>query len=504
MRADAVMSATLFRLLLIAPLAAVVPLVFALADDAQIPPDPRLSAALAAVLGGLALSVVMRTDDRGRTSSELPPSPAALASLLLWTLAIALANSTLPANLGWYGMTLVVPTVVAAFIGRPGFAAMVVTTAILGFATSAATAHQHASGAAGAVLGFATFAIAASTTTSLLARALSRDHDERTCLAHVAVATAQATTIEAGLAEVADVLARSPLAGCRPIEVDVSRVIGTRYARLGLATLTWHDDRREHDARREHGDRTRPVVGADEHDGDGVTIDDDAVRVVVGDGAPARYAIEVRLAQPLGRGEVARCREHLAGVALQVRALVDRVRAIDELEQIGQTDELTGLPTRRAVLSRLELERIETAVDGRLSLALVALDDLDAYAERFGPPEGNRLLTDLGTMLATRVRGTDLVARYDVATFCLVLPATTTGGAVHLVDELHTWAALLRPGQPTTFSAGVTDWDGDEPMRALLGRVERALAQAQTDGKDRTVVVPASTGDDVSDPTPTR
>jgi diguanylate cyclase (GGDEF)-like protein len=496
---DPVTSTAILRLIVIGNVAALVPLLGALVGDREFPSDPLLVAALAALLGGLTVAEreLARQRDDPAGAASLPAWPVSLASLAMLTLAITLANSALPADVGWYGVMLVLPIMIAAFIGRPAFVALVTGAAVAGFVSSISAAHQHADHVAGSVFGFTSFAVISAGAAGMLARAITRDRDELACLAEVAAIAARATTIEAGFAGAADAIARGPLSVGRLDHVQVLRYDGPLRAHLGLATLTWHDD----------GPSPEPPGLAAAACADGVLLDAHGARIVAHDLGRVRYVLDIRLAsvgsarRQTGR-EHRLWRAHLARLALHLRVLVERVHAVDELDQISPTDGLTGLPNRRAVLRHLELERSEAInTGGRLCVAFVDLDDHAEYVERFGRPEGDRLINDLATMLAARVRGTDLVARYDGVVFCLVLPTTAAKGALRLVDELHTWAALLRPGQPITFSAGVADWDGTEHIRSLLDRAERALHQARADGKDRTVLAPtdADSGDSTAD-----
>jgi diguanylate cyclase (GGDEF)-like protein len=180
----------------------------------------------------------------------------------------------------------------------------------------------------------------------------------------------------------------------------------------------------------------------------------------------------------------------LTRMAAQLETLVSRSRHIEHLESLGRTDSLTGLPNRRSLEERLDLERTVTRRRGEpLTLAMIDLDDFKAYNDTHGHPAGDGLLQRFAAALRESVRASDLVARYGGEEFCVLLPNTTASGAEVLIDQLRN---RLRSGALTSrpaFSAGVATWMEGDTSHELLKRADRALYAAKAAGKDCTVVV---------------
>jgi diguanylate cyclase len=174
-------------------------------------------------------------------------------------------------------------------------------------------------------------------------------------------------------------------------------------------------------------------------------------------------------------------------VAVRMRRLRGQVDAAAQALQtlsLGHTDELTGLPNRRASVSALPLALAQAAQDrSALSVAMVDLDDFKRFNAGYGHKAGDRLLKGLAAAWREKVRHGDQLARYDGEAFLLLLPFVTADQACKIVDR-------LRGVTPTSqrFSAGVATWDGREHAESLLERADLALYRAKEAGGDRTVI----------------
>lgn len=188
-------------------------------------------------------------------------------------------------------------------------------------------------------------------------------------------------------------------------------------------------------------------------------------------------------------GERLFARESLQRAVVSLRVLLDRSELVGQLRELTTIDELTGLPNRRGLTARLELEMATAARTGRsLCVAMVDLDHFKAYNDDFGHLAGDDVLRRVATLLRDRLRSTDLAARYGGEELCLVLPDTDLGGAAALVMELLARVRQLPAARPVTFSAGLTQWNGSERIEELLHRADLALYRAKREGRDRVVL----------------
>lgn len=166
-----------------------------------------------------------------------------------------------------------------------------------------------------------------------------------------------------------------------------------------------------------------------------------------------------------------------AGVTMQ------RVALHAELEAIARTDELTGLPNRRAWQEQLAREMARVArTDESLAVAMLDLDYFKDYNDSHGHQTGDRLLKRVAGTWSIQLRPTDLLARVGGEEFALALVGCTPGDAWEAVERLRT---SMPTGQ--TCSAGIATWDGTELPAELMERADQALYLAKRNGRDQTV-----------------
>ena len=119
---------------------------------------------------------------------------------------------------------------------------------------------------------------------------------------------------------------------------------------------------------------------------------------------------------PLGLGGVAACGWLLS--LYRRRAEATLRASIEATSQEARTDELTGLPNRRALLEELA-QRCEG--DRPFTLALADLNGFKRYNDTFGHPAGDALLRRLGLRLAAACEGRGIAARLGGDEFCALL-----------------------------------------------------------------------------------
>jgi diguanylate cyclase (GGDEF)-like protein len=154
---------------------------------------------------------------------------------------------------------------------------------------------------------------------------------------------------------------------------------------------------------------------------------------------------------------------------------------------------LTGVYSAGFGVRRLQEEAVR-ALRYRhpLSCFVLTLDQFAAVSEQHGPARGDRILQDVGAMLAHAARPSDVVCRLAGDQFLLVTPRLDTPAARAQAERACQRVARHRfpvPGGPAlvlTASCGVASIGPDVvDAAALIERALAALTTAKAGGGDR-------------------
>jgi diguanylate cyclase (GGDEF)-like protein len=163
-------------------------------------------------------------------------------------------------------------------------------------------------------------------------------------------------------------------------------------------------------------------------------------------------------------------------------------------------DGLTGC-LRRGAFDPLLANACEHALrEGEpLSLVMIDLDHFKIVNDTHGHPAGDQVLKEVARALRARLRRSDVLARMGGEEFALLLPSTTTAGALHIAEQVRDTIARLvvqideGPALRVTVSGGVTSLWTDEPRdgRQMVRRADAALYASKHAGRNRMSVAAA-------------
>jgi diguanylate cyclase (GGDEF)-like protein len=182
-----------------------------------------------------------------------------------------------------------------------------------------------------------------------------------------------------------------------------------------------------------------------------------------------------------------------------VLALHDATRTNDALAR-SHTDDLTALPNRHALRSR-----VDAAITRGTGLALAVLD-LDGFKDindTFGHPAGDTVLEQVGRRIREAVPALATVARLGGDEFGILIPrsdAALMAQTVHdALDELGVPIHVEGIDVALSASVGIAVWTGDGPVDSteLLRRAEVAMYRGKG-GAQSSVVMYQPAHDDSS------
>ena len=209
-----------------------------------------------------------------------------------------------------------------------------------------------------------------------------------------------------------------------------------------------------------------------------------------------------------GRTHVSTLAISLAGVTLLastartqlgVRLLV---RMSDLRRQDATTDELTGLPNRRALYAEGHTRLLEPQ-RRRQGLLMLDLDKFKEVNDSLGHHAGDQLLVQVGARLAEHLRAGDLLVRLGGDEFAVLLQDAGHDQATAVAGKLC--AALTEPftlvdiAVHSAVSIGIALFPDDGPdLSTLLRKADVAMFKAKASGHGHHVYSSADDADDAT------
>lgn len=175
------------------------------------------------------------------------------------------------------------------------------------------------------------------------------------------------------------------------------------------------------------------------------------------------------------------------GVGLLVLALRARIEVlVDKLETTARTDQLTGLPNRRAFDERLvdELARVERS-GYPISMLVLDLDRFKELNDTSGHLAGDDALKVVASVIRSSIRTVDWPARIGGDEFAVLLPGAEEAQAVMVAERLRLGvaSAFAETAAPLAASVGGAARPGGQVEgEDLHSEADRALYEAKRGG----------------------
>lgn len=181
-------------------------------------------------------------------------------------------------------------------------------------------------------------------------------------------------------------------------------------------------------------------------------------------------------------------------VSLMRRRLRQRnaelAEAMEKMERMAITDELTGLPNRRHMIVMLNQQKaIADRSNVGFCICFFDLDDFKEINDTLGHHIGDVFLKRFAAAIKSQSRASDLLARFGGEEFVLLATGTNLGGAKIVADRVRKVAKAIdfkdvAPASTVTVSGGVAQFRQDDRIETLLARADQAMYLAKNSGKN--------------------
>jgi diguanylate cyclase (GGDEF)-like protein len=174
------------------------------------------------------------------------------------------------------------------------------------------------------------------------------------------------------------------------------------------------------------------------------------------------------------------------------KAHLELYRAKMHAEELGRTDQLTGLPNRRALM-----EAAVAAGPKALALVVADIDGFKWVNDTHGHLAGDNVIRSVGQTMAAQLDAFGCVARIGGEEFALLSTTLSvealTAAVIAFRDRVESTPVFVGGSAiRVTISAGVACRRDGETFDQVFSKADRALYMAKTAGRNRICFSPAA------------
>lgn len=173
-----------------------------------------------------------------------------------------------------------------------------------------------------------------------------------------------------------------------------------------------------------------------------------------------------------------------------VKAHNDLKLAYDKMEFMATKDPLTGLLNRRAMMTRIDLEKNRfNRKKSPLSIILSDIDHFKKVNDTYGHDVGDEILIELSKVFTTTLRSTDAICRWGGEEFLILLPETNIQAAFEVGEKLrsaiqnHNFNDALPKGSITT-TMGIAQFENNLSIKKWIKYADEALYCGKESGRN--------------------
>jgi diguanylate cyclase (GGDEF)-like protein len=187
-------------------------------------------------------------------------------------------------------------------------------------------------------------------------------------------------------------------------------------------------------------------------------------------------------------------------LAVVLVVAVRKFRQARHLQNLASTDDLTGLPNRRALLAYADDAIAQAQRDATpLAMLMIDVDHFKRINDGHGHAVGDQVLRHVARVLASGLRGRDRLGRLGGEEFLAVLPGASVAQAQQVAERMRhaiERTPLIGASGEVRFtvSIGVAGAQIAETAAALVARADAALYRAKNGGRNAVVADDGAAG----------
>ena len=187
--------------------------------------------------------------------------------------------------------------------------------------------------------------------------------------------------------------------------------------------------------------------------------------------------------------ELEETKQQLRNINKAMKHKVDELYSMtNSLEEKAYKDNLTGINNRENFEKFFEVA-LNNATRNKeaLSLLIFDIDHFKLINDTFGHQAGDIILIEIATLISSKIKNTDVFARWGGEEFVILLPSTSVNDAFTLAENLR---ILITKNieDKLTVSFGVAQFEEGEDKINFFERADEALYKAKKMGRNKVEV----------------
>lgn len=163
------------------------------------------------------------------------------------------------------------------------------------------------------------------------------------------------------------------------------------------------------------------------------------------------------------------------------------VQQNQQLLELSQTDPLTGINNRRALMEKLEYEMLRSKrANSNLCILLLDIDFFKKINDTYGHMIGDKVLKLVADSLKSSLRKTDIIGRYGGEEFLIVLPDCRLADGIQVAEKIRMGISQIEfeIKLQVTVSGGVADFQNNS-IDEMIKTADDLLYKAKQKGRNR-------------------